>query len=193
MQKLNPVFTGFFNGIFSACGSQEASRILFLLPAFYRNLGKRITKAPKIYFSDSALVAYLTGISDPDVLMKGPLSGPLFENLCVQEAAKIAFSQGVAPRLYYLRTHNGLEIDLLVEGANGGLHAFELKLSKTPRPGMALSLERFVDVFRGLNPESGSLVSLSANTIALTRLATSLSFSDYLETIKNIMTGRKGR
>ena len=169
----------------------EVSRILYLLPAYYRNLGKRITKAPKIYFTDCALVTYLTGIHDFGALIKGPLAGPLFENFCVQETLKIALSKGLSPRLFFIRTHNGTETDLIMEGPNGTLYPFEFKLSKTPNPGMASSLERLSAVFEKLNLKPGAIVSLSPQSTRLTRRVNSLSIHDYFKTVGKIMTGRE--
>ena len=94
----------------------EACRIIYLLPPYHNNLGKRITKAPKVYFLDAGLVCYLTGLRDEAHLLQGPLAGPLFENFCVQETLKVFAARGEIPRLFYLRTKAGLEVDLLIEG-----------------------------------------------------------------------------
>lgn len=40
----------------------EVSYILFRLPPFYRNVGKRLIKTPKHYFCDTGLVCFLLGI-----------------------------------------------------------------------------------------------------------------------------------
>jgi predicted AAA+ superfamily ATPase len=162
----------------------EISRILYLLPSYHRNLGKRITKAPKIYFTDCAFVTQLTGIHDFEALINGPLAGPLFENFCIQETLKIAMSKGIDPRLYYIRTHNGTETDLIIEGANSALHPFEFKLSKTPKPGMATALVRLTAQFEKLNFEPGAVVSLSSQSTSLTRNVRNLSVIDYLKTIQ---------
>lgn len=50
----------------------EASRMVYLLPPYYNNLGKRITKAPKVFFLDCGLVCYLVGLRDREHLLKGP-------------------------------------------------------------------------------------------------------------------------
>ena len=105
----------------------EASRMIYLLPPYHRNLGKRTIKAPKLYFLDVGLVCYLTGLRDFSHVLDGPLAGPLFENFCIQEALKVSLAQGVQPRFYFLRTQAGLEVDLLVEGVNGRLRPFEFK------------------------------------------------------------------
>ena len=59
----------------------EASYIIFLLPPYYDNFGKRIVKAPKVYFYDTGLVAHLTGIKNQELYEKGPMAGALFENI----------------------------------------------------------------------------------------------------------------
>ncbi len=58
----------------------DASYIIFLLQPFYKNLGKRIVKSPKLYFFDTGLISYLTGIDDKNHYEKSPLYGPMFEN-----------------------------------------------------------------------------------------------------------------
>ena len=164
----------------------EACRIIYLLPPYYRNLGKRIVKAPKVYFLDIGMVCYLTGLRDRHHVINGPLAGALFENFCVQEALKAMLSKGVPPRLYFLKTHNGLEVDLLVEGINGRLCPFEFKFSSTPKPAMCSSLERFGELFKDLNPEPGKLVSLSEKTAPLTRSIMHASLDVFLSEIRNL-------
>lgn len=166
----------------------EACRILFLLPPYHSNLGKRITKAPKMYFTDCALVCYLTGIRSADALLHGPMGGPMFENLCVQEALKLFFARGIRPRLYYLRTKNQLEVDFIVESEDRRLHPFEFKLSKTPKGAMASGLERFARVFADLSPQPGRVVTLGGQTLKLSRQTTAIPFLTYLEQIEDIIT-----
>ncbi len=71
----------------------EACRVVFLLPPCHGNLGKRIVKAPKVYFVDCGLVCYLTRLRDGEHLLNGPMAGPLFENLCVQEDLKAMLAE----------------------------------------------------------------------------------------------------
>lgn len=162
----------------------EACRILFLLPPYHNNLGKRIVKAPKIYFTDCALVCYLTGIRTAETLTQGPLAGPLFENFCVQEALKLFFAAAAPPRLYYLRTHNQLEVDLIVEGEDRRPQPFEIKLSKTPRPAMAAGLERFAHLFAALSPLEGRVIALGEQTLPLSRQTSAIPFAAFLDALK---------
>jgi predicted AAA+ superfamily ATPase len=146
----------------------EAGRIIYLLPPYYNNLGKRVTKAPKAYFLDIGLVCYLTGIRDKTHLLQGPLAGPLFENFCVQETVKHFLNAGQRPPLYYLRTSNDLEVDLLIEKSYQELIPVEIKLSKTPSPAMAGPVTRIKKTFDQLPLRDGFLVSLSERSIQLT-------------------------
>ena len=83
----------------------EAGRIIFLLPPHFNNLGKRITKMPKVYFLDTGLACHLAGVRDREQLVEGPMAGALFENYCLQETVKNFANRGEQPRVSYLRTN----------------------------------------------------------------------------------------
>ncbi|MDM7985813.1 MAG: ATP-binding protein [Smithella sp.] len=106
----------------------EASYIIYLLPPFYKNYGKRIIKSPKVYFFDTGLVAYLLGIGDEATLINGPLAGSFFETAVVSEMVKSRFAAGVKPELYFWRSQSGIEIDVLVP-EKGVIIPCEIKLS----------------------------------------------------------------
>ncbi len=163
----------------------EACRIIYLLHPYHSNLGKRITKSPKIYFLDCGLVCYLTGLRDSDHLLKGPMAGALFENYCVQETLKLYFNNGRRPKLYYLRTNNNLEIDLIIERSYQDILPVEIKLNKTPNPRMAGNIERFRKTFSGLKIAPGWLLSLSDKTFPLNRQTTAINFSEYIQTLND--------
>lgn len=91
----------------------EASFLVFRLPPYHRNFGKRQTKSPKLYFTDPGLAAWLLGIESPEQVERDPLVGGLFENLVVVEALKSRVHAGQIPNLHFFRDSNGREIDLL--------------------------------------------------------------------------------
>ncbi len=108
----------------------QASYQIHLLPPFHANLSKRLIKAPKLYFGDTALASYLMGVHIPEVLLQGPFLGPLFETAVVLEHIKYASLSGTPSALSYFRTRDGLEVDLLIEqGAT--IHAREIKTQRT--------------------------------------------------------------
>lgn len=93
----------------------QASFQIHLLQPFHANLSKRLVKAPKIYFGDTALASYLMGIHDAESLLNGPSLGPLFETAVYLEHLKWGHREGDIPTLNYFRTKEGLETDLVIE------------------------------------------------------------------------------
>ncbi len=120
----------------------EACYIVFLLPPYYENFGKRITKRPKLYFYDVGLVAYLMGIETGKQASEGPFSGSLFENYVVSEIMKKELHHNTHGNLYYLRTSNGEEIDLIVD-RKSQKYFIEIKKSQSFKPAMIKTLEKF--------------------------------------------------
>jgi predicted AAA+ superfamily ATPase len=129
-------------------GILEASFILFRLPPYFENFGKRLIKSPKVYFVDPGLAAYLLGIKEPAQAGLGPYLGGLFENLVIVEALKARYSRGDDTGLFFFRDSGGLEVDLLVEGFER-LVPVEIKASRTFSPDFCRSLEKL----RSLNPK----------------------------------------
>ncbi|EKD23150.1 MAG: ATPase (AAA+ superfamily) [uncultured bacterium] len=158
----------------------EASNLIFLLNPYYSNLGKRITKTPKLYFLDCGLVCYLTGIRDKQHLLNGPMAGPLFENYTISETVKAFYNQGRIPNIFYLRTHSGLEVDLIIE-KNLKLYLFEIKLNQTPTMAMSLPIQKVVENFPNLPWETGWILSLSNEKNTLYNNITVQPLDDYLK------------
>jgi len=123
----------------------EASHEVFLLPPYFANYGKRLIKAPKLYFLDTALAAYLMGIRTLDGVLQGPAAGPLFETAVVTAFRKAFCHRGLSPSMYYWRSSDGLEIDLLVE-RDQRLYPVEIKSTATVTPGHAASLRKWLDL-----------------------------------------------
>ncbi len=109
----------------------EGMGILFLLKPYANNELKRLTKTPKLYFTDTGLCAYLSMWLTRDTLMNGAASGRFFENYVVAGLLKqYAYSESGANLTYY-RDSNAKEIDVFVE-ENGVIHPLEIKRSANP-------------------------------------------------------------
>ncbi len=108
----------------------EASFIIYRLQPYYENIGKRLIKAPKMYFIDTGLAAWLMGIDTRTQMQRDPLRGHLFENLIVMEALKAKLNQGKDPRLFFYRDSHGNEVDLIIQNDNQ-LMPVEIKSSQT--------------------------------------------------------------
>jgi predicted AAA+ superfamily ATPase len=118
----------------------EAAYIIFLLPPWYQNLGKRIIKSPKVYFYDTGLVCLLTGVTTKELYDKGPMAGSLFENYIVSEIMKNIMHSHGSDRLFFYRTSHGEEIDLIVDHFSGKQFV-EIKKTATFRTPMVRLVE----------------------------------------------------
>ncbi|MCK6556934.1 ATP-binding protein [Candidatus Binatia bacterium] len=108
----------------------EASFLVFRLPPFHRNLGKRLVKSPKLYFYDTGLLCHLLGIEKAAQLATHPLRGAIFENWVIAEIAKYWSNRGRVPAMFFYRDQRGNELDLLIEHGDAW-SAVEIKSSAT--------------------------------------------------------------
>lgn len=116
-----------------------ASYVIFLLPPYHVNNGKRLTKAHKIYFCDTGLACSLLGVTESGQLAYDRMRGHLFENLVVCELLKRRMNKGLTPNLYFYRDSNQNEIDV-VEDNGGSLNLYEIKSSSTYNSSFAKAL-----------------------------------------------------
>lgn len=105
----------------------EASFIVFRLPCYYENFGKRLVKSQKLYFSEVGLASWLLGITSPEQIARDPLFGGLFENMVIAEALKSRLNAGELPELYFLRDSKGVEADLIIRQDHEHLIPVEIK------------------------------------------------------------------
>lgn len=117
----------------------EASRVIYLLRPYARNLRKRIVKSPKLYFVDTGIVAHILRESNPRALRSGVMGGMLFENMVVMEIVKANIAHGSPWQCYFYRDNNQVEVDLLL--VKGSTHLpIEVKLTRSPNERMASGL-----------------------------------------------------
>jgi predicted AAA+ superfamily ATPase len=99
----------------------ELSYQIVLLPAWYRNPEKRLTKRPKLHFIDQ-------GIRRAALKKRGAADGAEFESAVVAEVWKQCRSARLKLEMYHIRTADGGEADLLLEREDGFI-AVECKQS----------------------------------------------------------------
>ena len=119
----------------------EQGYLTFRLKPFFRNLGKRLTKAPKLYFYDTGLLCHLLRLADVADVERTPLRGALFENMVVADAFKSMDHQGYEPWFYYYRDQAKLETDLVYERGNSA-ELWEIKSTRTFRPSQVKAVEK---------------------------------------------------
>jgi len=117
----------------------ESSRIIYLLRPWFRNTSKRLIKSPKIYFTDTGLLAYLLKYSDAQTLQSSHEMGAFFENMIIMEFLKNKINTRLNSDLFFYRDSNGVEIDLIQDGGSS-VSLYEIKAAKTLRPEMTRTL-----------------------------------------------------
>ena len=108
----------------------QASYIITMLPPYFENTNKRLTKTPKLYFNDTGLACYLLGIETSQQFSRDRMRGHLFENYIVTEALKHRYNQGKESNLFFYRDAKKNEVDLLIKNASD-FTAVEIKSAMT--------------------------------------------------------------
>lgn len=108
----------------------SASYVVYLLHPYYANIGKRLTKMPKLYFYDTGLASFLLGIQTIEQMDTHPLRGSLFENLVVNDIMKFGSNRGEEEQLFFYRDKSKHEVDVL-RLLPGKVEAYEVKSCKT--------------------------------------------------------------
>ncbi len=120
----------------------EATFQVIVLRPYFANVGKRLVKTPKVYFTDVGTLCYLVGLKDPAHAASGPMGGAIMETAVLSEIVRTLTHRGIDPQVYFWRTMAGTEVDFVVETSEG-LVPIEVKLSATPRPAMAATIRTF--------------------------------------------------
>lgn len=152
-------------------GVLEMSGLVHLLQPYHTNLGKRLVKAPKLYFLDTGLAAYLTRWPDAASLEAGSLSGAILETWVVTEVLKSWWNQGREAPLHFYRDTDQQEVDLLLEQ---GDTLYPVEIKKTASPSMhARRHFRVLDKL-GRRVGPGAVLCLAERDIPLSREVTAV-------------------
>jgi len=108
----------------------EASFIIYRLPPYFENVGRRLIKSPKLYFYDTGVLCYLLGLTSWEMVVQHYSKGSIFENLIISEMLKIKNNEKKRGDLYFYRDNHGNEVDLLIKTAEGVI-PIEIKSSES--------------------------------------------------------------
>ena len=149
----------------------ETSGLVYLLQPYHSNLTKRLVKAPKLYFLDTGLAAYLTRWPDAASLEAGAMSGALLETWVVSEILKSYWHNGLEAPLFFYRDADQQEVDLIVESAEA-LYPVEIKKTASP----SRNAKRHFTVLDKLNKPvgHGAVICFVERDIPLSRDVTAI-------------------
>jgi predicted AAA+ superfamily ATPase len=105
----------------------EAAFLALRVPPWFSHSGKRLTKTPKLFLTDSGLLAYLLGLRRERIDTDPVRFGPLLESFVAMELVKQLTWSSVRATLFHFRSHAGKEVDLVLEDAEGRIVGVEVK------------------------------------------------------------------
>lgn len=151
----------------------EGAYMIRQLPAWYINVEKRVVKSPKVYIRDSGLLHQLNRIRSSQDLPLTLTVGASWEGYVIEQIYQLKPKH---LEMYYYRTHNGAECDLVLVNGLTPVAAIEIKYSTTP----ALS-KGFYQVLEDLSIEKAFVITPSGDKYALNEKVTINGLSGFLE------------
>ena len=124
----------------------EASYILKIVHPYYKNINKRLVKNPKIFFLDTGLMCFLLNIYSADQVASHPLRGSIYETYVFSELLKQHYNQSIPDNIYFLRDHQGNEVDFLLEKAEN-VDLIEVKSSATFNDNFLSGIKYFEKIY----------------------------------------------
>jgi len=109
----------------------EMTFLVRLLPAWFTNIGKRLTKSPKLLLTDTGLLTHLLGVDSVRLRSDRTLFGHVLENFIAMELFKQLGWSRKKCGIFHFRTEAGQEVDLVLEDASGQLVGIEVKAGAT--------------------------------------------------------------
>lgn len=146
------------------------------LPAWHRNIGKRLVKSPKVFVRDTGIAHALLGIRDKEALLAHPVVGQTWESFVIETLITASPEDTQA---HYYRTSNGAEVDLILTLPNGGLWAIEVKRSSAPK------IERgFYSACADLKPQKRFLVYPGSERFPLDDMTDAIGLVELAKTLQ---------
>ncbi len=126
----------------------ERTFLLRRLLPYFRNVGKRLVKAPKAYLRDTGLLHHLLNISTLEQLDAHPVRGASWETFVIEDVVRREALAHPGSQPFFWRTAAGAEIDLLLERGDRRI-AVEVKTARGDHPRVARGLEAALDDVAG--------------------------------------------
>ena len=155
----------------------QATDQIKIIHPYFVNVGKRLVKTPKIYFTDVGTLCHLIGMVEPKNLALSEKKGAVLETAVLSEIIRILTARGIDPQVYFWRTTNGKEVDFIVE-AQGKLIPIEVKANKTPSKSMIKGINTFQQDYKD-RAEQGFLVHLGNRRSPIGINSMAIPFSEF--------------
>lgn len=153
----------------------EGLYLIRRIPAWTKNVGKRLVKSPKVMWRDSGLLHDLLSIEAMDRLLEHPICGHSWEAYCIEQICNV-LPKGTSASYY--RTQAGAEIDLVLEDANGSIHAIEIKRTLSPKLSRSL-----IESMTSIQATSATIIIPRGNQYPLSEKVLAMGLPEFLSTL----------
>lgn len=148
------------------------------LPPYFRNIKKRIVKSPKYYLNDTGILHSHLGLKTREDLFGHPDVGLSWETYVIQQI-RANIKDGY--NLYFYKTHQGAEIDLVICKGDIPFISCEIKLTDAPRVsrGMKIAIE-------DVGTEHNFVITYGSDRYPLHEKIEAISVHDFVEVIREL-------
>jgi len=101
--------------------------LVWRLQPWHVNLGSRQVKTPKIYMTDTGLLAHLTNIDAKGIAQSATLAGSIVETFVAMELARQCDWADSQASLFHYRDQQQREVDVVLELGSGEVAGVEVK------------------------------------------------------------------
>lgn len=108
----------------------EEAFLLKSLQPFHWNISKRLVKMPKVFLTDTGILHYLVGVTNFTSLSGNPILGSSWETFVFSQISALKTK---SVDLYFYRTHQGTEVDLVFTKGLTVVATAEIKYSSSPQ------------------------------------------------------------
>jgi hypothetical protein len=157
----------------------ERTFLVRRLRPYFRNVGKRLVKASRLYLRDTGLVHHLLNISTLEQLEEHPIRGASWETFVIEDVLRREAVAHPDSQAYFWRTAAGAEIDLVIERAHRRV-AVEIK---TARGGSARSLRSLREALPDLDAYRAWIVDQAPG---IERLADNIARGGFEELLEGV-------
>jgi len=161
----------------------EASRLIYLLRPYARNLRKRVIKSPKIYFTDTGIVAHILRETNPRALRNGVMGGAVFENAVIMDIVKSNYSKGSPWQFFYYRDNNQVEVDLILTKGSEYI-PIEIKLNKSPNDQM---IKNLLTIKKLIKAKQSYLLNMREESLTMTDDIKAMHWYEYVIALGNTL------
>jgi len=155
----------------------EQTFLLHRLPPYFRNVGKRLVKSPKLYLCDTGMVHHLLGVGSESELSSHPIRGQSWESFVIEDITRRERLAHPQSQLFFWRTAAGAELDLVVE-RDGKRFGIEVKTARASSPHLGRMLE---SIAQDLDLESVTVLDQAPGVEPLRRGVERRGFADSLD------------